>query len=118
VNGRAVHRLRADYRIKKLCMKLVIKTSFCYDARSEKHQITEKLLYLKNMMVGKLNYELPIALAASLYRQNCAIASKFKTFLPYFVVRLRRFSGGTEQIKSYRPGCKTSVICDFVLSSV
>ena len=27
------------YRIKELCIKLVIKTSLYYDARSEKHQI-------------------------------------------------------------------------------
>ena len=70
------------------------------------------------MMVGKLNYELPIALAASLYRQNYAIASQFIPFLPYFFVRLRRISGGAEHVKSsYWPRCKTSVVCDFVLSS-
>lgn len=51
-------------------------------------------------MVGKLNYELPIALAASLYRQNYAIASQFIPFLPYFFVRLRRISGGAEHVKS------------------
>jgi hypothetical protein len=42
VSGRAVHRLGADciyYRTKELCIKLVIKTSSYYDARSEKHQI-------------------------------------------------------------------------------
>jgi hypothetical protein len=38
------------YRIKKLCIKLVIKTSLYYDARSEKHQITYFNLFkvLKN----------------------------------------------------------------------
>jgi hypothetical protein len=31
------------YRIKELCIKLVIKTSLYYDARSEKHQMSSKL---------------------------------------------------------------------------
>jgi hypothetical protein len=31
------------YRIKELCIKLVIKTSLHYDARSEKHQIVTKV---------------------------------------------------------------------------
>jgi hypothetical protein len=48
-------------------------------------QISEKLLYLKNMMVGKLNYELPIAFAASLCRKNCAIASQFNPFSVAFL---------------------------------
>jgi len=68
--------------------------------RNGEWKITEKLFCLENMMVGKLNYELPIALAASLYRQNYAIASQFIPFLPYFFVRLRRISGGAEHVKS------------------
>jgi hypothetical protein len=39
-----VHQLRAD-RIKKLCIKLVIKTILYYDARSEKHQTNQLVLY-------------------------------------------------------------------------
>jgi hypothetical protein len=40
VNGCIVRQLRADcYRIKELCIKLVIETSLYYDARSEKYQI-------------------------------------------------------------------------------
>jgi hypothetical protein len=51
VSGRAVHKLRADcskhvelYNVihilqnKAICIKLVIKTSLYYDARSEKHK--------------------------------------------------------------------------------
>jgi hypothetical protein len=38
------------YRMKELCIKLVIKTSLYYDARSEKHQIT---LPLKSVIFPK-----------------------------------------------------------------
>jgi hypothetical protein len=34
------------YRIKELCIKLVIKTSLYYDARSEKHQIKHVKMFL------------------------------------------------------------------------
>jgi len=81
-------------------------------------QITEKLLYLRNMMVGKLNYELPIALVASLYRKNRAIASQFNLFLRISLNVFGDFLGLAEHMRSsYWPGCKTSVVCEFVLTS-
>jgi hypothetical protein len=51
-------------------------------------------------MVGKLNYELPIDRSVWFCRQNCAIASKFNHFLPYYFVSFRRFFEGAEQIRS------------------
>jgi hypothetical protein len=47
------------YRIKKLRIKLVVKTSLYYDARSEKHQTgTLNLLMLVNVCHYALQYGL------------------------------------------------------------
>ena len=74
-------------------------------------QITKKLLYL-------INWNCLLHLLPRYTDKNCAIAFQFNPFLPYFFVRLRRFSGGAERIRSsYWPHCKTSFVCDFVLSS-
>jgi hypothetical protein len=51
------------YRIKKLCFKLVIKTSLYYDARSEKHQILRKRFAYCQMLVETkrpLDFQCPI----------------------------------------------------------
>jgi hypothetical protein len=44
------------YRIKELCIKLVIKTSLYYDARSEKHHIFLPLLKLVVKNLLELSY--------------------------------------------------------------
>jgi hypothetical protein len=40
-----------QYRIKELCIKLVIEASLYYDARSEKHQITSHCSYNSNRIL-------------------------------------------------------------------
>jgi len=51
-------------------------------------------------MVGKLNYELPIALVASLYRKNSAIASQFNLFLRISLNVFGDFLGLAEHMRS------------------
>jgi hypothetical protein len=45
------------YRIKELCIKLVIKTSIYYDAQSEKHHIFLPLLKLVVKKLLELHFE-------------------------------------------------------------
>jgi hypothetical protein len=56
------------YRIKDLCIKLVIKTNLYYDARSEKHQITHLFsLTVHRFSFNSINYPYMYATCFGLY---------------------------------------------------